>query len=126
MNSRPHPAQVTNTRLSNLEDAYLDQAIGKDRYLAKRDDIMGQMADIKSAMAAQPKTATVDLDQLFAIAGALGVDTLDDQAWREIVENMVDRVTIEGEGDGRKTPPKITVGWKPEYAALIIGAATIT
>jgi hypothetical protein len=107
------------SRLSALEDAYLDRAIGKDRYLTKRDDILGQMNDIKAATATQPKTVTVDLDQLFAIADTLSVETLDDQAWREIVENMVDRVVIEGEGDGRKDPAKITVIWKPEYAPLI-------
>ena len=107
------------SRLSTLEDAYLDQDIGKDRYLAKRDEILGQMNDIKAATAAQPKNVTVDLDQLFAIAGTLSVETLDDQAWREILENLVDQVIVEGEGDGRKDPAKITVEWKPEYAPLM-------
>jgi site-specific DNA recombinase len=105
-------------RLSRLEDSYLDGDIGKDRYLTRRDEILTQLAEIKEALAIQPKAVNVDLDQLFAIADAITVETLDDQAWRDIIEGMVDRVIIEGTGDGRKSPPTIKVVWKPAYEPL--------
>lgn len=107
------------SRLSNLEDALLDETISKDRYLPKRDEILGQIANINAAMTAQPKAAAVDLDQLFAIADAISVADLDDQSWREIVEGMVDRVIIDGVGGGRENPAKVSVVWKAEYSSLI-------
>jgi hypothetical protein len=106
------------TRLSRLEDSYLDGDIGKDRYLTRRDEILAQLAEIKEALAIQPKVVDADLDQLFAIADAITVETLDDQAWRDIIEGMVDRIIIEGTGDGRKSPPTIKVVWKPAYEPL--------
>jgi site-specific DNA recombinase len=106
-------------RLSNLEDALLDQDISKARYLPKRDEIVEQITAIRAVENSQPKTVTVDLDQLFAIADTLNVDTLDEESWREIVSNMVDKVVIEGEGGGRDNPAKITVEWKPEYMPLV-------
>jgi site-specific DNA recombinase len=105
-------------RLSRLEDSYLDGDIGKDRYLARRDEILAQLAEIKEVLAIQPKVVNIDLDQLFAVADAITVDTLDDQAWRDIIEGIVDRIIIEGTGDGRKSPPTIKVLWKEAYAPL--------
>lgn len=112
-------------RLSRLEDAYLDGDIFKDRYFQKRDEILGQLAEIKEALAIRPRAAMPDLDQLFAIAESIAIETLDDLAWREIIEGMVDRVTVEGDGDGRKNPPVIRVVWKPEYEPLIAMAENV-
>lgn len=107
-------------RLSRLEDSYLDGDIRKDRYIAKRDEILGQLEEIKAHLSDIPKAAAPDIDNLIAIAETIAVGDLDDQAWREIVENMVDRIVIEGTGgDGRKAPATVRVEWKAEYAGLI-------
>jgi site-specific DNA recombinase len=109
-------------RLSRLEDSYLDGDIGKDRYLTRRDEILTQLAEIKEALAIQPKAVTLDLNQLFDIADAITADTLDDQAWRDIIEGMVERVIVEGTGDGRKSRSIIKVIWKEAYAPLLVMA----
>lgn len=117
------------SRLSRLEDGYFDGDISRDRYLTRRDEILVQLADVKATLAAQPNPATVDLDQLFAIAESITLETLDGQAWREIIEAMVDRIVIEGpaaKAGGRHSPATIKVAWKPEYEALIAMAGKRT
>jgi hypothetical protein len=106
-------------RLSRLEDSYLDNDLSRDRYLVRRDEIMTQLEEIKTKLEERPTVITPDLKQLFAISESITVDTLDDQAWRDIIEGMVDRIVIEGTGDGRKSPPSIKAEWKPEYAPLL-------
>ncbi|HZA21039.1 MAG TPA: recombinase zinc beta ribbon domain-containing protein, partial [Dehalococcoidia bacterium] len=106
-------------RLSRLEDSFLDGDITRDRYLTRRDEITAQLEDVRSQLAARPHLALPVTDQLFAIAESITVDTLDDQVWRDIIEGIVDRIVIDGAGDGRKSPPTIKVEWKPEYAPLL-------
>ncbi len=107
-------------RLSRLEDTYLDGEIGKDRYLTKRDEILGQLGDIKATLAATPQVVTPDLDGLVAIAEGITVADLDAESWRDIVSAMVEKIVISsGDGDGRKAPAEVTVEWKLEYAGLI-------
>jgi site-specific DNA recombinase len=112
--------QRLENRLSNLEDDYLDRTIPKERYLAKRDEIMAQLAEIKKQLEAKPHLALPDLEQFFALADSItiinGVLTIDgeplsDQAWREFIEGMVDWVVIEGH--------EIRVIWKPSYEPLL-------
>jgi site-specific DNA recombinase len=106
-------------RLTRLEDSYLDGDIGKDRYLTRRDEILGQLAEIKEALTVQPKAVNADLDQLLAIANALEGEPPDDQEWRELIEGMVERIIVEGTGDGRKVRPSVKVVWKAAYAPLL-------
>jgi site-specific DNA recombinase len=106
-------------RLSSLEDAYLDGDIVKDRYRARRDELTSQINELQAQLAAKPRLVLPDLEQFFALADALEGDPPDDQEWREIIEGLVDRVVIEGSGDGRKSPPTIKVIWKPEFAPLL-------
>ena len=41
-----------------------------------------------------------NIDGLIAIAETIAVEDLDDQAWREIVEDMVEKIVVSsGEGD---------------------------
>jgi hypothetical protein len=60
-----------------------------------------------------------DMEQFFALADALEGDPPDDQEWREIIEGLVDKVVIEGSGDGRKSQATIKVIWKPEFKSLL-------
>jgi site-specific DNA recombinase len=105
-------------RLSRLEDSYLDKDLSRDRYLTRRDEILDQLEEIKGQLAERPTSIAPDLKQLFAIADAITVETLDDEAWRDIVEEMIDRIIIAGTGDGRKSPSIIKVVWKPAYEPL--------
>ena len=103
------------TRLSNIEDAYFDEAISKDRYLSRRDEFTAQAVEIQAEIAGQPKITPVDLTQLFAIAEritkSITAGSMDDVTMRELVENMVDRVVIDGS--------TVNVFWKPEYQPVV-------
>ena len=123
-----HELKRLEHRLSSIEDAYLDGILDKERYLVRRGELPKLIQQAKAHLDNLPKVEQVDLDQLFAVAdsvttveGAVTVngEPLDNQAWREIVGGLVDRVTIDGSGDGRKNPPAIKVLWKPEYEPLI-------
>jgi DNA invertase Pin-like site-specific DNA recombinase len=94
-------------RLSSLEDAYLDGDIPRERYLVKRDEIMGQLQEVQAQLAAKPHLALPDMDQLFALANALEGEPPDDLEWRDIIEGTVDRIVIEGRN--------VKVEWKPGY-----------
>ena len=73
-----------------------------------------------ASKASTPAPVAPDLTHLFTIADSITVDTLDDQAWREIIEGIVDRVVIEGaSGDGRKSPASIRVEWKAEFRPVL-------
>lgn len=106
-------------RLSRLEDSYLDGDLPRERYLIRRDEIMANLQQVREQLAAKPHLALPELDQIFAIADKITLDDLDDEAWREIIEGLVDRVVIEGTGDGRKDPPRVTIIWKPEYGPMV-------
>jgi site-specific DNA recombinase len=97
-------------RLSNLEDDYLDRAISKERYVAKRDEIMAQLEEIRKQLAAKPHLALPDVQQLFELGDALAGEPPDDQEWRKIAEGVVDRIVIDGHD--------IKVIWKPDFAPL--------
>jgi site-specific DNA recombinase len=103
--------QRLENRLSNLEDDYLDRTISKERYLKRRGEIMAQLEEIRGQLAAKPHLALPDVEQVLAIADTITLDTLDDQAWRDIVESMVGRIVIEGHD--------IKVMWKPAYEPLL-------
>jgi DNA invertase Pin-like site-specific DNA recombinase len=107
------------TRLSNLEDEYLDRTISKERYMVRRDEFLGEMAGVNAALAHQPKAHHVDIDQLCALADSITLNDLDAEAWRDIVEAMVDKVIITGAGGGKRGQAVVTVFWKPEYGSLV-------
>jgi DNA invertase Pin-like site-specific DNA recombinase len=98
-------------RLSRLEDSYLDGDLPRERYLIRRDEIMGQLKDIQQQLSAKPHLALPDLDQVFAIADSITVDDLDQEAWRDIIEGLINRVVIIGR--------EVTIEWKAEYAPLL-------
>ena len=109
-------------RLSRLEDQYLDADLSRDRYLIRRDEITAELREIQGQLAEQPKIVVPDIEPVLAIAESITLGTLDDQAWRQIIEAMVDRIVIEGpstEADGRRSPAAIRVVWKPEYELLL-------
>ena len=110
-------------RLSRLEDSFLDGDLNKERYKPRRDEILLQLEQINETLAAQPIIPTPDLTPVFTLAESISIEDLDAESWREIVENMVDRIVIEGTGgDDRKIPATVRVQWKAEYAGLIGGA----
>ena len=107
-------------RLGRLEDSYLDADISRDRYIPKRDEILAQLVEVNANLASVPKVVAPNIDGLIAIAETIAVEDLDDQAWREIVEDMVEKIVVSsGEGDDPKAPAKVRVVWKPEYETLI-------
>jgi site-specific DNA recombinase len=109
-------------RLSRLEDSFLDGDLSRDRYLTRRDEIMGQLEEVRAQLAERPHLALPDMEQIFAIVDALGAEPPDDLEWREIVEGMVERVVIEGErggSNGRAEQGTVKVIWKPDFAPLL-------
>jgi hypothetical protein len=100
-----------------LEDSYLDGDLGKDRYLIRRDQILAELAEIQEGLATRLQPAMPDLDELFAIADTITVENLDDEAWRDIIEGMVEKVVIEG--TGKQSLAAIKVHWKPAFESLI-------
>jgi site-specific DNA recombinase len=106
-------------RLTRLEDSFLDEDVSRDRYLARRDEILAQLEEAKAQLAAHPHLALPDMEQFFALADALEGELPDVQEWREIIEGLVDKVVIEGSGDGRKSQATIKVIWKPDFKSLL-------
>jgi len=109
-------------RLSRLEDRYLDGDLSQERYLIRRDEFMAQLKEIQKDLATKPQPVLPDIDRVFSIAESITMEDLDDQAWREIIEAMVDRISIEGSAtktDGRRSPATIRVLWKSEYEPLL-------
>jgi site-specific DNA recombinase len=97
------------SRLSNLEDDYLDRTISKERYLVKRDEILAELASLKPE---RPQAPAPDLDSLFALADALEGEPPDDQEWREIVEALIEKIVIEGK------PAEVEVVWRDTFKPL--------
>ena len=109
-------------RLSRLEDRYLDGDLSQERYLIRRDEFMAQLKEIQKDLATKPQPVLPDIDRVFSIAESITMEDLDDQAWRDIIEAMVDRISIEGSAtktDGRRSPATIRVLWKREYEPLL-------
>jgi site-specific DNA recombinase len=100
-------------RLSRLEDSFLDGDLDRDRYLTRRDEIKGQLQDIKSQLAARPHLVLPDIERLFAISASLAEDlpgSLDSQSWRELIELLLEKVTISGHD--------VDVVWKEEFESM--------
>ena len=63
------------------------------------------LEEVESRIGNLPTLPRMDIQPILGIIDAITWDTLDDQAWREIVEGVVDRVVVEGPGgDGRTFP----------------------
>ena len=101
------------SRLSKLEDTYLDGDIEASRYRLKRDELMVQLKSIKGQLEAKPPRAQPDIEQLFGIAENITLGDLDTVSWREIVLSMVERIEINGK------PASVSATWKAEFAALM-------
>ena len=107
-------------RLAGLEDGYFDGEIAKDRYLQRRDDYLKTLEEIESKISDLPTLHRMDIQPVLGIINTITWETLDDQAWREIVEGVVDRVVVEGPGgDGRTFPSTIRIEWKAEFQPLL-------
>jgi site-specific DNA recombinase len=99
------------SRLSSLEDAYLDGDIPRDRYRARRDELTSQIKDLQRQLTERPHLALPDLDQLFTLADALGDEPLDDGEWRHVLEGVVEKVVINDRN--------IEVIWKKTFVTLL-------
>jgi site-specific DNA recombinase len=99
------------SRLSSLEDAYLDGDIPRDRYRARRDELTSQIKGLQRQLAERPHLALPDLEQFFALADALEGEPPDDHEWRHIIAGVLDRITIEGHD--------IHVEWKEWFKGLL-------
>jgi Holliday junction resolvase RusA-like endonuclease len=82
--------------------------LSKDRYLERRGDTEEKLQAVKAKLAAHPKVARPDTDQLLAIADSLNGTPPDDEEWREIVVEMLERVVI-----GKKVEVHWKALWKP-------------
>jgi site-specific DNA recombinase len=98
-------------RLTSLEDAMLDGEISKERYRVRRDDLLGQIQELRPQVDQRPQVVVPDLDQFFAVADSLAGEPLDDLEWRTVIEGTVERVII----DGRE----IRVQWKDAFKPLL-------
>ena len=107
-------------KIAGLEDGYFDGEIAKDRYLQRRDDYLKTLEEIESKLSDLPTVPRMDIQPVLGIMDTITWDTLDDQAWREIIEGVVDRVVVEGSGgDGRTFPSSIKIIWKSEFQPLL-------
>src|SRR4029077_16057981 len=93
-----------NTKLTRIEDLYLDGTLSKARYLDRREGTEAELEAVKAQLAVIPQIARTDTDDLFAFADTLNGAPLNDQEWREIVVEMVDRIVVDGD---------VEVHWKP-------------
>jgi DNA invertase Pin-like site-specific DNA recombinase len=111
--------QNLDARLERLEDTYLDESISRDRFLSRRDGIMAELGEVKAKLAkTKPKASSVDRDQLFVKFGWTDeeidravVKPIDDEEWREIVVETVERVVIV-DGDA-------SVTWLEPYRSVL-------
>jgi septal ring factor EnvC (AmiA/AmiB activator) len=98
-------------RLTSLEDAMLDGEISKERYRVRRDDLLGQIQELRPQVDQRPQVVAPDLDQLFALSDALAGEPLDDIEWREVVAGTVERIVINGRD--------IDVQWQDSFKPLL-------
>lgn len=97
-------------RLTRLEDLYLDGGVSRARYVERRDALETEAEEVQTKLAEAPSFVAPDTEQLFAIADSLDGTPPDDEEWREIVAEMVDRVVI-----GKR----IDVAWREVYRPLL-------
>ena len=98
-------------RLTRLEDLYLDGTLSKDRYLTRREAFQAEFDEIDQSMATMPKVALPDMDRVFEIADRITPSDMDDQAWRAVIEEVVERIVIEGRD--------VKVKWKPQWESVL-------
>jgi site-specific DNA recombinase len=103
-------------RLSRLEDGWLDGAISKQRYLARRDEIEVELSEIKRQLTERPAQSPTDVSGVLSIAEGLTVADLDNTAWRDIIEGLVDKIEIVGEK--RKKRATVRVHWREGFEAV--------
>lgn len=96
-------------RLSKLEDAYLDEAISRDRYLSRRNGVLAEIDEVKAMLQAKPAALPPDMERFFAAVDSLNGQRPDDGEWREIITEMVDRVVV-----GKR----LSVVWREAYRPL--------
>jgi hypothetical protein len=117
------------TRLSNLEDSFLDGQFSRDRYGAKRDEYTQKIAQLCESNEAdeaseQAQVTAPDIDQLVAMAESLEGQPPDTREWREIVVGVVDKITTGPTvGTGRKARASIEVAWKDDFKVLLDAVA---
>jgi site-specific DNA recombinase len=107
-------------RLTTWLEMVGDGEMSREQYAKLRAEYEPQIGELKKQLAERPHLALPNVEQVLAIADTITLDSLDDLAWRDIIEGMVDRIVIErAEGDGKKTPTVIRVVWKPAYKSLL-------
>ena len=99
-------------RLANLEDTLLDGLIDPGRYVKRRDEILGDLREAEQQLSAFPKLAPPDLDPVFSILDNTTWEDLDSDAWRDIMELLVDRVLL--------TEREVGIQWKPICRPLLL------
>jgi len=103
-------------RLSKLEDGWMDGIVSKARYVERRDQIEAELKDIRRQIEATPAPVQADASKVLAMAEKLTVDDLDDGAWRELVEALVEKILVHGKSQGRRA--YIEVVWKPAFQVV--------
>lgn len=101
------------TKLTRIEDLYLDGTLSRDRYLERREGTERELEAIKAKLAAHPRVSPTDIEPLFARVDELDGELPNDEEWREIVAEMVERVVI-----GKK----VVVEWKPLWRPVMVQA----
>ena len=98
-------------RLTSLENALLDGLIQPSRYTIRRDELIADLKDIELRLTTMPQPVMPDLERLFTILDAITWENLDDEAWRELLEMLINKVTLKDD--------EATVDWRPICQPLI-------
>jgi site-specific DNA recombinase len=104
------------SRLSRLEDMFMDATITKTRYVQRRDQILSELTEIKHRIDESPTPLAGDISGLLVMAESLTVSDLDTVAWRDIIEAVLERIEIKGVAGKRGTA--IVVHWKQGFEAV--------
>jgi site-specific DNA recombinase len=98
-------------KLTKLEDGWLDGLLTKERYLSRRDALLAELGEAKAKLTAEtrkPSSKPVDYSNLLALAENYSVDTMNTQAWRDVIEALVEKIEVVGSKGQRQAAVKVT------------------
>ncbi len=101
------------SRLRSLEMSLLDGLVPPNRYISIRDEIGAALREIDAELNQLGHSGAPDYAALFAIIDRITWDDLDDVAWRELLESLVEKVVL--------MDKEIKIDWLPFCRSLLAG-----